>query len=211
MSIIDLAELVAYMGNPELTSAQELLCTSVIIPGIQQQLELYLNRPVELVQVRESLRPEADGYIYFTYAPVRKLIAATWSSAVEPVVYTPYTPAPPVLDSGITRPVIDLTAPSVTGSAYRHYMGVSGFPGLFIGRDAYVVADYVAGHDGRNDMALKTALLRVTAREVERQFDTTLGLRSGSLENASESDERLKGWTRDELKGFDRLKRRVIY
>lgn len=217
MAVITLPELTSYMGgNPAqspLTQSQQELVSTTIIPGIQQELEKYLNMTVELVQVRESLAPEPDGFIYFTYAPVRKLINAVWSqTGAVALELNQFTPDPLVVDPSITRPVIDRTATSATSSSYRYYTGISSFPGLYSGvNPAYMVVDYIAGYNGSADQGLRTALLRVTAREVERLFDTVAGVRNGSLENVSESDTRQKGWTVEELQALNRLKRRVIY
>jgi hypothetical protein len=212
MSIISFDELSAYMGGPSVTPAQQALIENIIIPGIQEQLEKYLNCTVELVQVRESLQPESDGYVYFTYAPVRFILSATWSTTgAIPLELQQYQPSNIVVDPTVTRPVINHTGLAGSDSPYRYYTGYGGF-GAFAGGwvAPYLVMDYIAGYDGTNDNALKLAQLRVTAREVERQFDTTMGIRSGSLEAGGESDTRPKGWTADELKQFDRLKRRVI-
>jgi len=211
MSIVSWSDLSTYMGGPNVTPNQQSLITDTIIPGVQQELELYLNTPVELVQVRESLTPEQDGYVYFTYAPVRKLISASWSvDGAQPITLVQYEPDPVAVDPSVNRPVIDRTATAVMASSYRYPIGLTGFPGVYASGVSYVVFDYIAGYDGTNDKALKLALLRVTAREVEREFDTTTGIRDGSLEPAGQSDDRPKGWTDDELKQFSRLKRRVI-
>jgi hypothetical protein len=212
MSIINFDELKAYMGGNTLSPNEKELCENIIIPGIQEELEIYLNTKVELVQVRESLQPECDGYVYFTIAPVKEIISAIWSgTGTVPLTINQYVPDPPVVSPSITRPVINRTGTAGTDYAYRLNTGYMGLPGLYGGgMTPYMVMDYIAGYDCTNDNSLKMALLRVTSREVERQFDTTAGIRSGTLENVSESDLRPKGWTREELKAFDRLKRRVI-
>lgn len=213
MSVISFEELSAYMGgSANITPGQKDLIRSVVIPGVQEELEKYLNTPVELVQVRESLQPETNGCIYFTVAPVKKLLSAIWSSAgAVPQTITQYQPDPVLMDPSITRPVINRTGAAGSAAAYRYDTGYSGLPGIWAGTAApYMVVDYIAGYDGTNDSSLKMALLRVTSREVERQFDTSVGIRNGSLENVAPSDERPKGWTREELRSFDRLKRRVV-
>lgn len=210
MSIITLSDLSTYMGGNTLTPTQQTQVTNTIIPGIQEELERYLNTTVELVQVRESLAPECDGYVYFTYAPVRQILSATWSyTGAQPVTITQYVPPTVSVDPSVTRPVIDRTTVAVTDSSYRFNVGFA--PAVFLsGPQPYMVFDYIAGYDGKNDKGLKLDLLRVTAREVERQFDTSVGIRSGSLEPAAESDTRQKGWTKEELASLDRLKRRMI-
>lgn len=212
MSIIGVQDVTTYMGGNTLTPAQEVMVGEIIIPGIQDQLEKYLNTMVELVQVRESLCPEQDGYIYFTYAPVRKLLSVIWSqSGAQPVSVTQYVPDPIIADPSITRPVIDRTATSTIPDSYRYYVGQMGLPGLYSGSNPpYLVVDYIAGYDGVQDSALKLAMLRVIAREIEHQFDTSSGLRNGSIEAVADSDTRVKGWTPDELHALDRLRRLVI-
>jgi hypothetical protein len=212
MSLLNIDKLLTYMGNPKLTPAQKDLTVQDIIPGIQGELEDYLNTYVELVQVRESLAPEADGYVYFTKAPVRQLLSFQWSAAgALPITITSWAPTPVVPNPYVERPVVDRTAVGTTPSPYRQYVGLASVPGLHSGITPYVVVDYIAGIDGPNTIpSLITSLLRVTAREVDKQFDTTAGLRTGSVEAAAESDNRPKGWTDAELKRFQRYKRRVI-
>ncbi len=213
MSLISIDDVVAYMGGGNtLTPSQQEVIEGILIPGIQEELERHLNMPVELVQVRESLTPGADGFVYFTYAPVRKIISALWSQAgSQPITVTQYVPDPVVVDPSVTRPVIDRTATSTPFDAYRYNVGFTGFPGALIGMGpAYIVFDYIAGYDGVQDAALKTQLLRVTCREVDHQFGTQAGVRSGSIDAITDNDTRPKGWQPDELKALDRLRRRVI-
>lgn len=211
MSVITLEDVKTYLGG-KLTPNQEDLVSNLIIPGIQGELETYLNTFVELVQVRESLQPEADGYVYFTHAPVRRLLNIQWSQVgAAPITVQQYTPPEFPLQPGITRPVVDHALTSSTASPWRYNIGLIGFPGLFISsQPAYVVTDYVAGLDGGAEPAIKMQLLRVTAREVEREFDTSTGVRAGVLEPASESDSKPKGWQPEELQRLKRYKRLVI-
>lgn len=213
MSIVSISDVTTYMGGDTLTQGQRDFVSSTVIPGVQQELETYLNTPVELVQVRESLTPETDGYIYFTYAPVRRVLSVVWSAeGAVPLTLTQYVPPSPVPDPSVGRPVIDRTAPAATSSSYRYQVGLQAFPGVILASNyvPYVVVDYIAGTDASKNAGLKLAMLRVIAREVERVFDTSSAIRSGNLEPATQSDTRIKGWSLEELKAWDRLKRRVI-
>jgi len=212
MSIVSLTDVTTYMGGDTLTPDQKTFVTNVVIPGVQQQLEAYLNTPVELVQVRESLAPETDGFVYFTYAPVRKLLSLVWSSTgATPLTIMQYVPDAIPVDPSVSRPVVDRTMAATSASAYRYQVGLQNFPGYVASSiSPYVVADYVAGVDASKNAGLKMSMLQVIAREVERVFDTSSAIRNGSLEPATQSDTRIKGWTMEELKIWDRLKRRII-
>lgn len=212
MALISVDDVTTYMGGGDtLTPRQKEFVEDFIIPGVQEQLEKHLNTTVELVQVRESLTPGLDGYVYFTYAPVRRIISAVWSqTGAVPVNVGQYVPDPYVVDPSITRPVIDRTAISTASDGYRYQTGFAGIPGLLIGPPQYMVFDYIAGYDGTQDQGLMLDMLRVIAREVEHQFNTSAGVRSGTIDAISEADTRVKGWTADELASLNRLRRRVI-
>ena len=219
--LVTLDKLLDYMGGVKLTDKQQTITSEVILPGIQQELEEHLNRPVEVVYVREQLIPNEFGYIVFTVAPVKRInfIADPGGNLLT------LPPAPPALPPfspphGVER-ALDLT--SNINESFQFYVGgvTTGWdnwnsPTLFppYSGDANVIptytADYLGGYDGIYDEGLMTAICRVAAREVERQFDDTQSLRSGQQDASEDSDRRDKFWTSEELERWGRLRRRVV-
>lgn len=69
---------------------------------------------------------------------------------------------------------------------------------------------YVGGIDGDDEDDVKLGILRVAARELTVRHDDTLGVTDLSIRPAAPADPRIYGWTPEELKQFDRLRRRVV-
>lgn len=207
MTIVSVEELKQYMGNLTLTPVQETHVTEVILPGIQEDLEDYCNRPLEPVIVREGLRSDDRGFLWFRVTPIHSVTAIVRSdgSTVSPTT----VPVAPTLSNPDELRVMDeWGVPDLFGYQLNEFsVGYSGYP-LGTGR-AYYIATYVAGYNGFLNKGLKLDMLRVAAREVEMQFDDTMSLRGGQTEAASDSDNRVKGWTLDEKIAWDRLRRRV--
>jgi hypothetical protein len=207
MAIIKLEELTAYMGGITLTTPQQGITETVIIPGVQQELELYLNRPVEPVQVRESTLSDELGWVTLKVTPVYKILGARYSDGNAITISTYYPPA--LVEDPSTQRRVDYSGLGMAALPFRFQTAALGLPALFA-PNLYIVVDYLAGYFGYTDEALKLAILRVCAREVERQFDDTVGLRSGSAEASGDSDNRRKGWMPEELEQLKRIRRRVI-
>lgn len=210
--LVSADELIAYMSNinltpPQKTSAQQTL------NAVQAELEVYLNRPLELVQVREAVRTDHLGYANVTVSPVHKVINTQIievSYGPEPLnQFAPYTPEPmerdALIDPDNGRPLLDmLSIPNFGDPLIVHGAIYIGFP------NAWYVVEYVGGYNGQATDGLKQDIMRVAAREVARNADDTLSLRGDKAEQASESDDRVKGWTIEEKAKWDRLRRRVI-
>lgn len=208
--LVSTDELTQYMGNITLTIKQKGIVETVILPGVQQQLEVYLNRPVEPVQVREGLQPDEAGYLWFSVTPVHKVLSVKRTDG-QNVVVTSYTPVE-LTGPGSER-VWDAVGIGMTDQPFRYQVPTPyAFEVMYpiLSNRPYYVAEYVAGYNGFVDEALKVAITRVAAREVEMQFDDTQSLRGGTTEAAAPSDSRTKGWTTEELRQFDRLRRRVV-
>lgn len=209
--LVSVDELINYMSESTFSSSQREKATGVLA-GVQAELEDYLKRPVELVQIRELLRSDVDGIVNVSVSPVVKVVGfsiarpdQTWTT--PPVEGdSPYVPPPMVRDPDLSTEarLIDRVGPS-WGSPEIVAGGIK-----VNGKNMPYVVEYIGGYDGNLDSSLKTAIMRVAAREMERDTDDTLTLRAGDAEMANESDDRQKGWTEDELKRFDRIRRRVV-
>jgi hypothetical protein len=206
MALVEVPELLQYMGGLKLTTDQEGITETVILPGVQQELENYLNRPIEPVRVRETLRADDMGWVYLRVTPVHQIISVTRSDGtVTPVVVIPW--AELAMND-------DYRQWDAWGNPdeFRIHVGVGApftpYPTPW--GNAHWAVEYIAGYNGYVDAGLKLANMRVAAREVEMQFDDSMSLRGGQTEAASDSDNRQKGWTIDELTAWDRLRRRVV-
>lgn len=214
MTLVTSEELTAYMGGLELNPDQVGVIESIILPGVQQDLENYLNRPVEPVQVRESVRADDSGFLYFRVTPIHKILSVVQSDG-STVGYSPTTPPTmtPVTDD--IRTYDEWGDPDLFGYQIEGIPFVgSGFGSIYgyptYGSRPFYRVEYVAGYNGYVNEALKVDIMRVAAREVEMLFDDTMSLRGGSAEAASNSDQREKGWTQDELVRWDRIRKRVV-
>lgn len=198
-------ELIAFMSDINLNTRQRANLT-MVLNGVQEDLETYLNRPLEPVQIREVVRTDWQGYTYFTYTPVRKIIAV---QTTEPLLDpdTPYVPAPmdrdPLVDDDDR--VLQHVVPQFINPPGKHPSA------LYVGDPwGWYIIEYVAGYDGYALNGLKLAIMRVASRDIETTDDDTLSLRDGNAERATPPDTRPTGWTDDELKRWDRFRRRVV-
>lgn len=206
--LVSVPELQKYMSGLNLTQDQQMNAAAVL-SGVQQELETYLNRPVELVQIREVLMSDESGYINVSVSPIHKVLRADILDPVAPLLapmFPTYTVDPQVRDALIGD----------DGRMLDHFYPAVGDPmivpgGIYIGNGmTYYAVEYIGGYNGYVDDALKLAIMRVTAREVTRSSDDTLSLREGNAEQAADPDPRQTGWTDSELRAFDRLRRRVV-
>jgi hypothetical protein len=208
--LVSADELISYMSGVNLTAPQRAEAERTL-SGVQQELETYCNRPLELVQIREVVRADWQGMANLSISPVWKIISNYSLDQLDHGinVFTPYIPPPmerdPLIDEVTGRPLVDmLTTPNVGEPMIIPGAMVVDLP------TAYYVVEYIGGWNGYTINGLKQAIKRVAAREMEGQHDNTLSLRQGNAEAAAPGDSRPKGWTQEELQQFDRYRRRVI-
>lgn len=207
MTLVSVDDLMDYMGGLTLTQTQIDHTNNFILPGIQQDLETYLNRPVEPIIVREGLRPDDRVFLWFRVTPIHVVQSVTRSDGSAVTLET-IPLAPTISNPADLRIYDEWGVPELYG--YQLSAFSSGYVGYPVMSSApYYIATYVAGYNGYVNEALMLDIMRVSAREVEMQFDDTLSLRGGQTEAASDSDNRTKGWTQEELMKWDRLRRRV--
>lgn len=211
--LVTAAELVTYMQGIVLTTEQTTFVEEIVLPGVQQELETYLGRPVEAMHVREARTPDSEGFIFLTVTPVWEVLSFNYGSDANVVVPTTYKPAALTL----TAPGVSLWDPAQHGTGNEpwgtgqaNYINLFDYSPVYIGRPTQVLVEYIGGYNGHANESLKLGIMRVAAREVGRLFDNTIGLLGGSGQAAQEGDRREKGWTEAELKGYDRMRRRVV-
>jgi hypothetical protein len=198
------------MSGINLTTPQREEAESTL-SGIQEELETYCNRPLELVQIREVVKADWNGMANLSISPVWKVlsVSAMESSPFSNAAFVPYVPPPmvrdPLIDPTTGRALVDwLTTPNVGEPMV--------IPGAVMvdSPDLYYVVEYIGGWNGYTINGIKQAIKRVASRSMERNHDNTLSLRQGAAEATAPSDNLPPGWTDDELKAFDRYRRRVI-
>jgi hypothetical protein len=213
VTIVDLALLKHYMNDPELTSDNETFISEVVLPGVQQELEIYLGRTVEPVLVREMCPVETDGFITLTNTPVWEVL--TYIQGVDEVSVDTFK-SPALAPTTEYPRVLDLAGSGMSATPWRFYAGhifqldPSFTPSSVRPIEPSLIVKYVGGYKGAFDQGLQLAIARVAARETERLFDPARGIRAGSAEKAVDSDVRGKGWTTSELAAWDWMKRWTV-
>ena len=206
--IVSVEELHRYMNKPSWNNDQR-ISVAETLAGVQQDLENYLNRPLEPVQIRQTVVSDLQGYVNLSITPVLKVISfksldLKWDGSA---MYTPVE-VPPVMERD---PLVD-----VHGRLLERYRPGQGDPfiipgGADIGSVGvpYLI-EYVAGYNGYVNAGLKSAIKRVAAREVRPNNETSVNLRDGQAGALQDPDDRPRGWTDEEQQNWDRLRRRVI-
>lgn len=202
--LVSAEELSAYMSGIRLNNTQMEAATAVLA-GVQASLETHLHRLLEPVRAREMVRVDRNGFLNVRHTPVTGVLriqdyGSTLPSLPGSVVPN-YTP-----ESNVDLPLRDYV-PVNNGL----HMIVPG--GIKYGSpDQYVLVEYVAGGDRRVQdhlPQLKLAIMRVAAREVQFMHDDTMSLRNATASTPADTIPQ-KGWTEEELRQFDRLRRRIM-
>lgn len=207
--IVSVEELRAWMNQPNFNEEQE-FAASMALAGTQDDLEEYLNRPVEPVQMRELLVADAQGYVTPSITPILKVLSVTAATDVGFDLSgwaTPYMP--PVMERD---PLIDPT----NGRMQDNLLPVVGDPiilasGIFAGFPfSQFAVEYIGGYNGFHINGMKKAIMIVASRSMAPNHDKSFSLRKGDPEKSPETDPRVQGWTEDELKQWERQRRRVM-
>jgi hypothetical protein len=205
MTLVSPQELSDYMSGIRMNEAQE-RSAAQILAGVQADLEHHLNRSLEPRRSREMVRVDRNGFVNVRHTPVQAVLRITDYGSTLPVPASDVVPNYlPTLSENM--PLYDY-APDNNGASYIVPGGVRyGTPG------SYVLIEYVAGGSQMimdHLPQVKTAILRVAAREFEQMHDDTMSLRNATATPPADKGVQVKGWTDDELRRFDRLRRRVV-
>ena len=203
--LVSVEDLRRYLGGYDPEHPSMLTEMGNILEGVQLQLETWLNRPVELVQVREVALTDSKGNLYLSVTPVRKLISYgvnVASITVPSVTYTPYVRTPDTL-IGVDGRMIEKVDYRFSYPTYGNGMFAMGIPNT-----GYVV-EYIGGVDGTQHPDLQLAIKRVAAREFTQGQVGTVGQRQGHVEDVEVGDNRTIGWTTTELQQLQRYRRRI--
>jgi hypothetical protein len=198
MAIVTVADLRKYMSDISLSANQQQVA-QMVLDGVQQQLELYIGRPVQPVQVREKARSNGSGDLTLSVTPVYQIInlrVLTTSGMVVPNVDT--------------TPIAEAEVDRLWDAMSVNNMIVPG--GAHVGRwFTWYIVEYIGGYNGFVDDALKLAILEVASRTMTVNHDDVLSIKDDIAREPANAASIQKGWRPEELQQFDRLRRRIVY
>lgn len=197
MALVTVADLRSYMSDISLNAKQQAVAQTVL-DGTQQELETYLGRPLQPVQVRERRQSNSRGDLVLSVTPVYQVLSLRTVGSTEfTTLQEPDTT--PLTEGDVDRmwdamPVSNMIVP---GGVY------AGRPGVWF------IVEYVGGYNGFVDDALKLKILEVASRTMIVEHDDVLTIKDDIAREPSRAANMQKGWMEEELKRFDRLRRRV--
>lgn len=199
MALVTVDDLVEYMSDISLTINQQ-AAAQLILDATQQQLESFLNRPLEQVQVREKVRTDHTGECVLSYSPIQQILRVT---ALNATPTNPDEVTPAVMQVTPAERVIDL-------QPLQNNLVPGGF---FIGRPwTWYIVEYLAGgHINIYQDMIKLGILRVAAREMTMNHDDVLSIKDDFAREPANAAEIRKGWQPEDLAPFERLRRRTVY
>ena len=198
MAVVNVSDLRKYMSDISLSANQQ-QSAQLVLDGTQQQLEIYLGRPVQPVQIRERRRSDGNGDLSLTISPIHKIISLRQSSSTAFATLT--TDTTPLSEDVVSRVVDNMPEERVI---------VPG--GIYVGRPfTWYIVEYIGGYNGYVDDALKLAILEVASRTMTVNHDDVLSIKDDIAREPANSPALQKGWKPEELQQFDRLRRRTVY
>lgn len=171
---------------------------AMVLQGIQMDLERYLNRSLEPRTITERVPVDRErGVILTTKTPIVSIPANS-----------PYY----------------FYGDRLFVAGNYSTMDVSLFVlGQHISEQEWITVTYTHGYDARSFLAggpgdpefadVRLAVLRVASREMTNRHDDTLSVKGLDTSNEGEPtgpQNGVQGWTYDELRMHDRLRKRVI-
>lgn len=207
MALVTTSELSSYMSATPITTAQ-VASAKAIIEGVQNELEMYINRPLETRIARELVRTDTVGFARLRSAPI---LSVTKVSYVNTGSLTPLEMMDYQIDDLFESPSI--TTYDLVPANFGYGLITSG--GVNLGSpNTYFVVEYTGGggdHITQYLPSIKLAIMRVASREWQHLHDDTVKLNNGDIGDAVDPGEaKLRGWAPEELAKFDRIRRRVI-
>lgn len=182
MSVVTTEELSNYMSGWRYSDVQ-LQDAQAILDGVQSDLELYLNRPLQRRRLLEQVTADFQGRAWMKVTPIVAVHGFKRENAV----------------TGLHEPIPGMTFDYRKGSNF-----------IRIGAHATVLVDYTAGINADVQPNVKLAIKRVAAREFTMKHDDTVTLENTEGRVPEDATPTEKGWTVLELAKFDRMRRRTI-
>jgi hypothetical protein len=185
-SFVKVHELKDYMSGIGL-DADQASATQDVLDGVQRELERYCQRDFERKVRTERLQPDELGRLWPRSTPIESVSA----------------PVGLVIGGNGLWGATYVALPSV---GYGGFGFAGGFPA-----DPIEVT-YIGGLDPDDDRLhdVRVAILRVASREAVSLHSDVLDPDDLQARPTKDRDSRPLGWTDDELKKFDRLRRRTV-
>ena len=209
MALITVSDLATYMDISFTNTPED--AVTMVIEGLQSELEAYLRRPIEQSAYTETYRvPEVGRGVvnqqyYYNY-PTNPETTLTSPGIIYAPVYTLYldnSPVVSVASVSITPATASATATAQVAEqdyVVRKY-GIDLFNAYANDR---VTVTYTAGLDGTNIKVFKSLLLRAATREVQNMHDDTVGLKDLTTRNVAPLE---TGFSERELQSIKRYRR----
>ena len=184
----------------------------MVIAGIQNEIETFIRRPLELAEVTEEYTiPDDFGlvspYAYFYTTNSTSISTNTLAQVVEPG-YSLRVRNAPVVEIDQVRVKSQYTNTWRTMRAGDNYTkqrwGIILYRAL---ANDIVEITYTGGLDGEHLPYIKLLILRAAAREMENMVDDVVGIKDL---NTRQITIREIGLTDKELQSLKRLKRKMV-
>ncbi len=209
MALITVSDLQTYM-DVDFTNTQEDAVT-MVIEGLQSELEAYLRRPIEQGSYTETYRvPEVGRGVvnqqyYYNY-PTNPEASLTSPGIIYAPTYTLYLDNSPVISvASVSITPASASATATAQVAERDYVTRKYGLDLF---NAYandlVAVTYTAGLDGPNIKVFRSLMLRAATREAQNMYDDTVGLKDLTTRNVAPLE---TGFSERELQSIKRYRR----
>ena len=197
--LVSVAELRQKLNGVRFNDGQVSEAT-ILLSGLQEEIETFLNRPVEPTLVRELASADANGIARLAVTPVISVFEVSRFGTTNNTVTSSWTSIAPKDRDGYPEG----RKMAFMGNGYIVPGGVRvGVPGV-----SYFV-EYVGGLTGTPVAGIKRAILQIAARTWTAERGDAVALQDG---NPSDTDNLVgpSGWTYEELGRFARYQRRVV-
>lgn len=208
MALASVADLKKYMDITFSNTQEE--AATMILSGLEADLEHYIGRPVTAASFSETYVAEANytgssAYSFFyDYNIDRTLTTVTDVTKPPYVLYTRQTPIVSVASVTVQGQTDSSATTQTVGNDYvvRRY-GIDMFR---VNDNDKIVINYTAGLDASTDntSALKLVILRAASREVQNLHDDVVGMKDLTTRNVAPV---ATGFTVEELNSVKRWRR----
>ena len=209
MALITVDDITTYM-DISFTNVQEDAAVFVI-EGLQAELEAYLRRPIEPVEVTEQYRIPDESLsintrLYYSAYTADNFTGTDSYNVLFSPVKTVYLNSTPI----ISVESLTITAPHAGAVAVPRIENVDfivrsyGVDLMNVYANELVTITYTAGLDGEAIKIFKLLLLRAATREMQNMHDDVVGLKDLTTRNVAPLE---TGFTDRELNSVRRYRR----
>lgn len=207
MTLVTVQELSSYMSGSPITPAQE-KSAELILAGVINELEMYINRPVQVRNARELVQTNIAGFARLAYSPVQAVTKVSYVNASQ---LSDYPSRDYPIDQLVDDPNVQVMDMVPANLGY----GLITSGGINLGApNTHFIIEYRGGGGDRINQylpAIKLAVLRTASREWEHLHDDSVRINNGEVgEGVDAGTVKMRGWDIEELKKFDRIRRRAI-